>query len=259
MKDNMGDRMKIYEKFSESKLLPMLPTFARVDGRSFHSFTKGLVRPFSEEFGRCMKRTALNLAKETNALLTYTQSDEITLMWYSDNIKSQIWFNGKHSKMVSSISSLATLYFYREVCEILPKYKNKLPTFDSRVWQVPTHAEAVNTFLWRELDATKNSISMAARTVYSDKALFGKNSNEKQNMLFLAGINWNYYPTHFKRGTYIKRTKNKRKFTKDELKGLPEKHEARLNPDLEIERSTFETKNVWLSKLENKEAFVFGI
>lgn len=257
MKDDMGDRMKLYEKASEVKLLPNLPTFARVDGRSFHSFTKGLKRPFSEEFGYCITQTALKLAEETNAILTYAQSDEITLMWYSDNFKSQIWFNGKHSKMVSNISSLATLYFYREVCKNLPEYKDKLPIFDSRVWQVPTKQEAVNVFLWRELDASKNSISMAARTQCSDKELFGKNSKEKQGMLLERGVNWNDYPTHFKRGTYIKRFKTKRKFTEEEINKLPEKHEARSNPDLEIERSEFRIDCSSILKMENREDFVF--
>lgn len=54
---------------------------------------------------------------------------------------------------------------------------------DRRIWQVPTLANASDVFIWREDDATKNSIAMAASARYSDRELDGKSSSAKQEML----------------------------------------------------------------------------
>lgn len=240
-KDALGDRMKMLENIEcDRNFLPMLPIVARVDGRSFHSFTKGLDRPFDESFKACILDTMLYLAKETNPLIVYSQSDEISLLWYSSNIDSQVWFNGRITKMVSQLAAQTTLAFYRAVCERMPKkYAEKLPTFDARVWQVPTKEEAVNVFIWRELDASKNSITMAARSVYSDKELFKKNSADKHEMLYKKGINWNDYPAYFKRGTYIQKRTMEKVFLPSEIEKLPVNHAARKNPDLIFKRAEY--------------------
>jgi tRNA(His) 5'-end guanylyltransferase len=112
-----------------------------------------------------------------------------------------------------------------------------IATFDCRVWTVPSKEEAVNCLLWRELDATKNSVSMASSAYYSHNFLNGKNGSEKQELLFQKGINWNDYPIFFKRGTYVKRVVFSRKLTTPELDKLPIKHTARENPDMEFTRS----------------------
>lgn len=251
--------MKVYEGITESTLMPLLPTFARVDGRAFHTFTKGLVRPYDVDFRTAMTNTARRLAQETNAVMVYTQSDEITLAWLSESHKTQIWFNGRHSKMVSQIAALATLYFYQECLARIPDYAHKEPSFDARVWQVPNTTEGANVFLWREQDATRNSISSAAQAVFSHKELHGKNTKEQQEMLFQQrGINWNDYPAFFKRGTYIQRVSHTRPFTTEELSKLPEKHEARKNPDLLVERSDFEVVELPpLGSLSNRVGVIF--
>lgn len=237
MKDDFGDRMKLYESLLEPKLMPSLPTFARVDGRAFHTFTKGLARPFDINFRTVMKNTAIRLAKETNAVMTYTQSDEITLMWYTEEPSTQLWFNGRHSKMVSQIAALATLYFYTECQEHLPDWTKKLPSFDARVWQTPNKVEAVNVFRWREQDATRNSIQAAAQSQFSHKQLHGKNTSEQQKMLLSVGVDWNVYPDFFKRGMYFRKFVSRRHFSTEEIKNLPKKHAARSNPDLVVERT----------------------
>jgi tRNA(His) guanylyltransferase len=258
MNDDLGDRMKEYEGKTEVCLMPMLPTFARVDGRSFHSFTRGMNRPYDERMSMVMTETARWLAQETNARMTYTQSDEITLAWLSTNRKSQIWFDGRHSKMVSQIAALATLIFYRLCAKTMPEYADRLPSFDARVWQVPNVSEGANVFLWREWDATKNSITMAASSVYSHKTLHGKNGSEKQEMLWQKGINWNDYPAFFKRGTYIQRRTVIKPFSVEEIDKLPAKHEARINPDLIVERSEWAVLDMPpLSQIANREAVIF--
>lgn len=259
MNDELGDRMKQYEEAEcGRKFLPLLPVLARIDGRAFHSFTKGLNRPYDETLSQIMVDTTIALAKETNSRMAYTQSDEISLVWYSDSFNSQIWFDGRIAKMTSQLAALATLYFYREVEKKLPRYAQKLPSFDARVWQVPNKIEAANCFLWRELDATKNSISMAAQSIFSHKSLQGKNGSEKQEMLFQKGINWNNYPTFFKRGTYVQRKTMKRKFSCEELEKLPPKHAAKNNPDLLVERSIWDKVELPpMNSIKNKEEVIF--
>ena len=237
MKDQLGDRMKSYENQTCGiKLLPRIPVIARLDGKGFSKFTKGLKRPFDERLSKLMVETTKYLVHETNANCGYTQSDEITLVWYSDTHESKIYFDGRLFKMISDLASMASVFFNRHLPNVIPEKKHLMPRFDCRVFTVPTVDEAANTFVWRELDATKNSISMAAQHYYSHKELNNKNGSQKQEMLFQKGVNWNDYPSFFKRGTYVQRKRILTKFTTAELNRLPAKHQARKNPDLEIER-----------------------
>ena len=239
IQDGLGDRMKEYEGMEgERRFLPLLPVCARIDGKSFSRFTKGLARPYDKRLVDLMGQTTTYLVEETQAKMGYTQSDEINLVWYSDDFKSQIFFDGRIQKIVSVIASMTTAYFNRHLEKYLPEKADRLGFFDSRAWQVPTLEEAANTFLWRELDATKNSISMAARSYYSHKALMGKKAAEMQEMLFQKGVNWNDYPDFFKRGSFFQKHKVYRKFTPEEIERLPRQHQARKNPDLKVERSS---------------------
>lgn len=207
--DDLGDRMKMYELHEAGrKLIPCLPIMARLDGRSFHRFCKGLNRPYDERLSRLMIDCVKYLMSETNALCGYTQSDEITLTWYYNNTKSQPLFNGKVSKLTSTLAAMQTAFFNCNVEKYIPGHPNNktYPTFDCRVWNVPNISEGANCFLWREQDATKNSISMAARKYFSHKELHGKSGPEMQEILFSKyNTNWNNYPSFFKRGTFIKK------------------------------------------------------
>lgn len=238
MKDDLGDRMKMYERSEAGRrLMPLLPALARIDGRAFHGFTRGMVRPFDAYFSACMVGTTAILVRDTGACMGYTQSDEITLAWHARTTQSQIYFDGRVAKMTSQLAAQATLVFYRMVLEHMPQYADRMPTFDARVWNVPNQVEGANVFLWREWDATKNSLSMAASAHYSHKALMGKNSRQKHDMLHDKGVNWNDYPSLFKRGTYVQRRTTKAPFSAAELEQLPPKHAARANPHLMVERS----------------------
>lgn len=241
--DVLGDRMKLYEGLeADRRLMPLLPVIARIDGRCFHSFTKGMACPFDGKLLQAMVDTTLHLLCETNACMGYTQSDEITLAWHSTDIKSQIWFDGRVAKMVSQLAAQATLAFYRIVLERMPEYAERMPTFDARVWTVPNRFEGANVFLWRERDATMNSISMAAQSVYSDRELHRKSSADKQEMLRRKGINWNDYPARFKRGMYVQRRTVLKPFSAEEIEKLPPQHAARTNPGLMVERLEW---NAW--------------
>lgn len=241
--DELGDRMKMYEMTEASrKVVPLLPIMARIDGRAFHSFTRGMQRPFDERMMTCMRETARFLVQTTNAVVAYTQSDEIQLCWYSDVLRSQVFFNGRIQKMVSNIASLATVAFYRQVEKHLgQKYADKLPTFDCRVWVMPTFVEAANAFLWREIDATRNSILMLGFSQFSHKALHGLNTKQIQEKLWQEKqINWNDLPAEKKRGVWIQRKRVLRPFTAEDIEKLPPKHAARKNPDLQVERWVYE-------------------
>jgi len=240
-KDNLGTRMKLYEGVeAQRRLMPLLPICARLDGKCFSSFTRGLKRPYDERMSRIMVETTRALMVETCALLGYTQSDEISLFWYSDNLKSQVYFDGRIQKMVGDLAAFASLVFNELLVKHLPEKVGKRARFDARVWNVPNLQEAANTFLWRELDATKNSISMAASHYYSHRELQNKHSGDMQEMLHAKGVNWNTYPLFFKRGTFLQRHSVTKPFTVEELECLPEKHEARKNPDLVIKRHVVE-------------------
>lgn len=260
--DNLGDRMKLYEnQTSGIRLIPRLPVIARLDGKGFSKFTKGLKRPYDERLSNLMIETTKYLVKETNANCGYTQSDEITLLWYTDKIDSSIYFDGRLFKMLTDLSAMASVFFNRKLADYLPEKADKMPRFDARVYNVPTLDEAVNSFLWRELDATKNSISMAAQAFYSHGVLMNKNSGEKQEMLFQKGVNWNDYPSFFKRGTYIQRKRVLATFSKEEIEKLPAKHNAKKDPNFVVERWIIDKVELPpLNKIENSiDVIVWGI
>lgn len=254
MIDKMGDRLKMFEGIEAGRILiPNLPICVRVDGRAFHTFTRGMNRPYDERMSKAMIETMKYLVKKTDACIGYVQSDEISLV-LSDS--KEPLFGGRVQKLTSIIAAMATAKFNDEIHKSFPD--KPLAEFDCRVWNVPNRTEAANTILWREFDATKNSISMAARSVYSDNQLLNKNSSEKQEMLWQKGINWDKYPVFFKRGTYARRVVMERKLTPDELKDLPEHHEARKNPDMVFTRSEIkEIEMPIFSTVENREAVIF--
>lgn len=259
-KTSLGDRMKGYEAATESRLLNGLPIIARIDGRAFHTYTAGLKRPYDETLSNIMINTTCDLVQRTDALLGYTQSDEISLLFYPKDSKSQVFFDGRRDKLVSNLASMATYFFNSYVDRTVFFPKRGTPAFfDCRVFNTPTKMETYNYFLWRERDATKNSISMAAQSVFSHKELMGKNSSDKQEMLFQKGINWNNYPNFFKRGTYIQRIMIEEPFSAEELDKLPVNHQARKNPSLTVRRSRVKVVDVPpISQLVDKVGFIFS-
>lgn len=258
-KDVFGDRMKNYEMAEAGRrCMPLLPVIARLDGKGFSKFTKGLNRPFDERMSQLMVEVVKYLVQDTDAVCGYTQSDEITLAWYSDKPESQIFFDGRIQKMVSVLAARCSVKFNALLPKFIPEKVGKEPIFDCRVWTVPNLDEGANCFLWREFDATKNSISMSASEYYSHKSLMGKNGAEKQEMLFQKGINWNDYPAFFRRGTYLQRRKVNRKFTFEEIEKLPERHVARIDPNLTVSRTEIRVLDMPpLNKVSNRVEVIF--
>ena len=242
MTTSLADRMKAYEDIACAQhLIPNLPICIRVDGKAFHSWCRWLERPFDARLQRVMDDVTAKLVDMADAVIGYTQSDEISLiLWNYGAPNSDTYFHGRRDKLVSVIASAATWYFQRALATVpagyIPERVGKPAFFDCRVWNVPSPQEAVNYLIWREQDATRNSISMAAQAYYSPKQLHGKNGKEMQEMLYQHGINWNDYPPRFKRGAYWKRLLVTWSFTAAALAQLPPKHKARTNPDLLVQR-----------------------
>lgn len=256
--DSLGDRMKWYESlFTKDQFMPYLPVMARLDGRAFHTFTKGLSRPYCQNLSRLMIETTKHLVQETNARCGYTQSDEISLVWLTEDSDSDILFAGKLQKMNSVLASMASVFFNRKLADYLPEKRDQSPIFDCRVFQVPTEFEATNCFIWREQDATRNSLQMAARAYFSHEELHAKGSAELHEMLHSKGVNWNDYPQFFKRGTYVRKRNVCRALTAEELAALPEKHLARNNPDFQFTRTAvMEEEFEPLARMENREEVI---
>lgn len=224
--DSLGDRCKNFEQAEAGRrAMRGLPLLARLDGRAFHTFTRDLRRPYDQGMSTMMIETTRYLVHHMNALVGYTQSDEITLAWYEPAQSTNDYaFDGKYQKLCSVLAGMASAVFYKLLLEHLPQKAGELPHFDCRVWQVPTLTEALDVFVWREDDATKNSITMAASTHYSDRELEGKHSGQKQELLWQKGVNWNDFPAFFKRGTYLQRRTFERELTEEERLRIPEAH-----------------------------------
>lgn len=237
--DALGDRMKAYERQETAqRFLPLLPLYARIDGRGFSKFTRGLDRPYDARFRALMLETTRWLVAQTNARAGYTQSDEISLCWLSERYDSPVFFDGKKQKMLGQLAAMATQRFNRLLWTSDDPFLRELalrdPTFDARAFQFPNRTECVNAFVWRELDATKNAMSMAAREFYPHKALLGKNGSDLNELLFQKGVNFNDYPAAFKRGVYVQRRRRVRPLSPEQLARIPE---DRRPPGGVVERS----------------------
>ncbi|EMI5828417.1 tRNA(His) guanylyltransferase Thg1 family protein [Staphylococcus epidermidis] len=245
IKDPVGDRMKRFEMEEAGRsMMPGLPILARLDGRAFHTFTRGLDRPYDKRFMQCMIDTTKALVDEFQADLGYTQSDEITLYWRNapvwrtngttETMLPEMMFDGRYQKWHSLLAADASVAFYQSLFDHLPektwlRSKNGVtvrtrPKFDCRVWQLPNESEAFDAFAWREADATRNSLQMLCQAHFSHRQLHGKNTRAQHDMLHDIGLNWNNEPASFKRGTYVRRIVEDRMLTEKELLAIPEKH-----------------------------------
>lgn len=222
--DELGTRMKeYYEDIPKTKLMRRTPVIIRIDGKAFHTFTKGFKRPFDEILIKTMQETTKYLCENIQGcVLGYTQSDEITLILVDyKNLNSAAWFDYEVQKMCSIAASMATLEFNRRFTDncidyILENVKdvsqksilaahanahNSGAMFDARCFNIPKE-EVTNLIYWRQLDATRNSIQMVGQANFSHKELQNKSCNQIQDMLMTQkGINWNDFPTYQKRGS----------------------------------------------------------
>lgn len=218
MNDALGDRMKeFYENRTRVSLPRRTYTMIRIDGKAFHTYTKGLKRPFDEGLIKDMDDATRYLCEKIQGVkLGYVQSDEISLLLTDfDNLGTDAWFDGNIQKIVSIAASMTTAKFnqlrmarafknsaYAWIAEDIEKFK--LAEFDARTYTIPSREEAINYFIWRQQDATRNSISSVAQSLYKGKNdLKGVSTDMMQELIFQKGQNWNDFPTGQKRGRII--------------------------------------------------------
>lgn len=233
-KDSLGDRMKGYENVSRNYLTHRVPVIIRLDGKAFHTFTRGMEKPFDPILTQTMQQTMKSLCENIQGcVLGYTQSDEITLVLTDyATIKTDAWFNYNIQKMTSIAASMATLAFNKALYQVIDDHFNKDEIlsamygenteervkvckyadimanafrkgalFDARVFSIPKE-EVCNCLIWRQQDAVRNSIEAVGQAFFSQKELHKKNCDEIQEMLWSKhNINWNNFPTENKRGS----------------------------------------------------------
>jgi tRNA(His) 5'-end guanylyltransferase len=211
MEDTIGNRIKTkYEDVFRISIPQRTYAILRIDGKAFHTFTRGLEKPYCQDLANSLDTAAMALCKEMmGAQFAYGQSDEYSfLMTDFENDKSEMWFNGNIQKIASVSASIFTAHF-NEMWDG-PKWGSKLAMFDARLFVIPSRTEVENYFIWRQLDASRNSLNMLASCHFSHKQLHGKNSADKHEMLHSVGVNWNNCDADIKRGRVISRQPNKR-------------------------------------------------
>jgi tRNA(His) guanylyltransferase len=220
--DQLGKRMKEqYESRTRTWLPRRTYTIIRLDGKAFHTYTRGMKRPYDEGLMRVMDRTTKFLCEEIQGCkFAYTQSDEISLLLTDfETITTEAWFDGQVQKIVSVAASMATGKFNQEMLgeiifspdvdvadTIFTMASQPLAFFDARAFTIPDPIEVENYFIWRQKDAVRNSLSMHAQSLYSHKELHGKSQADMHDMIHDAGENWDDLPNGFKRGrSFLKR------------------------------------------------------
>lgn len=236
VRDDLGVRMKtFYEQISKTKLMRRCPVALRIDGKAFHTFTRGFQKPFDEVLIKSMQETMKYLCENIQGcVLGYTQSDEITLILVDyKKLTSSAWFDYEVQKLCSIAASMATMAFNkafeknvksfdlllayndygddteenRKLLDIYNKAVDKGAMFDCRCFNIPKE-EVTNLIYWRQLGASRNSIQMVGQANFSHKELQNKSCNEIQDMLMTQkGINWNDLPIYQKRGSCCVRNK----------------------------------------------------
>ena len=246
MKDDLGDRMKgNYEDRTRVMLPRRTYTIIRLDGKAFHTYTRGLQKPFDKGLFEDMDSAIIAIMSQIQgAVFAYTQSDEISILLTDFALPTtSAWFDGNLQKMASVSASLITAEFNQlrrmRHFETQPSFDNfSLAFFDSRVFTIPDRTEVMNYFIWRNQDCARNSVSMVAYANFSHKELQGKSTKDKHDMLHAKGINW---ATDFSDGE-----KNGRLIVKEEyLAEIPGGPNCSGQPAPKVSRSRWITKGAW--------------
>lgn len=206
MKDDLGRRIKRDYEDALRIFLPRRAYFViRIDGRGFHKFTEKLERPWCRQLADALDQAALVLCREMiGCRFAYGQSDEYSfLLTDLENDNAPLWFDGNMQKIVSVSASLFTGAFNGAF------ESKKVAVFDSRVMVISQRREAEQYFLWRQLDASSNSLNMLASAHYSHEELLNRSTSEKHDLLHAKGVNWAKQATDFKRGRVVRRVEDR--------------------------------------------------
>ena len=204
----LGSRMKEnYEDRYRVKLTRRTPVIIRLDGKSFHTLTRGMEKPFDKTFIKGLNYAVNNVIENIQgAKCAYIQSGEVSILLTDfDRLNSSAWFDYNLQKLVSVSAAMLSVHFSEWLRNVMKKNR---AYFDARAFNIPKE-EVVNYFIWRQKDWIKNSTSMLARSVYSHKELYKKKQKDIHEMLYKRGVNWANLDPVCKNGTFIYRTVNK--------------------------------------------------
>ncbi len=241
----LEERMKSYEKKYD---LPInLPVIIRIDGRAFHTFTRGLNKPFDETFIDMMNTIGLYLCNEIqNCRIAFLQSDEISFLVYN-RIESDCYFSNEVQKICSITASLASTITTKYVLEKIPSKKHSNISFDSRVFIIPPK-DVENYFLYRQMDWERNSLQMLTRKYYSQNKMNNKSCEDMHEMLHEKGDNWNNLPTHLKRGRCIIKKEEEIQIKNEHFEGSVIRNKWVLDLDIPIFK---ENRNYIIDTMED--------
>ena len=225
-KDNLGDRMKAYESPETDRLIdPKRPLVTRLDGRAFSTFTRGMRKPFDARFSDIMRTVTAHLIEQAGARVGYTQSDEITLVFKPDTPASEPIFGGRAFKITSVLASMASAKFTLLAADVWPERVERIvPSFDCRVFNVPSRMEAVNALIWREQDAARNAVQSVAQAHFSPEKIHGKSAAELVKMLEEIGVSIDAFPVALRLGRYLARRPFETTLSAEALARVPEQY-----------------------------------
>jgi tRNA(His) guanylyltransferase len=225
-KDSLGDRMKAYESLETDRLIdPGLPLVARLDGRAFSTFTGGMMKPFDARMSEIMCAVTAHLIEQTQALVGYTQSDEITLILERETPESELIFGGRVFKIMSVLAAIASAKFTLLAADAWPeRVEHIIPSFDCRLFNVPSRVEAVNALVWREQDAARNAVQMVAQANFTPGQLHGKSAGELVAMLAEIGVSMEAFPIANRLGRYLAKRPVETTLSAEALARIPERH-----------------------------------
>ena len=254
--DTLGDELKYHENIESGRSGGLgEPIVVRVDGLSFSKFTRGFERPFDHRIAEAMDQACIAVVERLKPVLGYTQSDEMTFVFWDP--EQPVAFGGRLQKLASVCASTASTAFLRAALRLFPESVDAYdPVFDGRA-NVLEMALAAKNVEWRELDARRNAVSMAAHAALGHSALHGKSSADMKEMMAEAGVDYAGYPERFKRGAFFRRRKVMLERTPDEMARIPEQFRAQA-AGMKERTTTVRLQGVPpLSLVENLEGFVF--
>ena len=210
-----------------------MSVLVRIDGRAFHTFTKGLKWPNDERLNQCMVLATSSLLEKMSGTIAYTQSDEITLL-IRPNLSEMknLPFSGRLIKIATLSASIVTGAFIRAMDKLLPEKAGCFPEFDARAWFV-NGEDIVKHFVWRQIDGMRNSVS---NLYYLKNKKKGNSVSLYKRWLEVEEL-WNKQPFWYKYGVYIRKETLRIELSEEKLKSIPEKY----RPTGPVERSITKT------------------
>lgn len=182
-KDPLMDEFKLLENQYDLRVMPKMPFIVRLDGKAFHSFVKkaNYERPFSKEFSERMTSLLRELTSEFHAVLGFTQSDELSLLFLQDRTEhTQAIFGGRINKINSVLASHAGCWFNFDHLT--------MGIFDARTFSIPKDRIQAY-FRARQRDCYRNWVNSWAQFYLGHSAIEGLTVPDRLKLIEAKGIN----------------------------------------------------------------------